>query len=102
MHGGRLPVTGTRILQATHWEVWVWQGMSQVERQFCRPGDGGHRHFARHGVWCALILKVCVVVLVLLEMWREQLSPTDDQIIVWTSGYFQGVASRLLIACINF
>ena len=29
-------------------------------------------------------------------------SPTDDQNIVWTSGYFQGVASRLLIACINF
>ena len=101
MHGGRLPVTGTRILRATHCEVWVWQGMSQVERQLC-PGEGGHRHFALHGAWCALILRVCVVVLVLLEMWREQLSPTDDQIIVWTSGYFQGVASCLLIACINF
>ena len=34
LHGGCLPVTdtGIHIQQASHWEVWVWQGvLSQVE-----------------------------------------------------------------------
>ena len=38
LHGGRLPVTDTGIHapRASHWEVWVWQGVSsQVERRLC-------------------------------------------------------------------
>ena len=38
LHGGRLPVTDTGIYvpRASHWEMWVWQGVSsQVERRLC-------------------------------------------------------------------
>ena len=45
LHGGRLPVadTGMYVPQVSHWEVWVWQGVSsQVERRLC-PECGGQR-----------------------------------------------------------
>ena len=52
LHGARLPVTDTGIYvpQASHWEVWVWQGVSsQVERRLCPEcggqRDGGHEHY---------------------------------------------------------
>ena len=57
LHGGRLTVTDTGIYtpQASHWEVWVWQGVSsQVERRLCPEcggqKDGGYGHY-----WAVLV-----------------------------------------------
>ena len=46
----------TRILQATHWEVWVWQGVATqvaIERLFC-PGG------VRYTAWCVYLFWGCV------------------------------------------
>ena len=54
VHGGRLPVTdtGIHVPRASHWEMWVWQGVSsQVERRLF-PECGGQRD-GRYGEhWC--------------------------------------------------
>ena len=57
LHGGRLPVTdtGIHVPRASHWEVWVWQGVSsQVGRLLC-PEYGGRRD-GRYGHYCGVLI----------------------------------------------
>ena len=58
LHGGRLPVSdaGIYVPQASHWEVWVWQGVSsQVQSGRLCPECGGQRDGGYGDYWCVLI-----------------------------------------------
>ena len=57
LHGSRLPVTDTGIHppRVSHWEMWVWQGVSsQVERRLC-PECGGQKDGRYGHHWCEFI-----------------------------------------------